>query len=98
MHITVTERKENPILSRQDVRLDIAFEQQTPSRLELRKELAKNLKADEACLVITQVTTTFGFRTAKGTAHLYKDAESLARHEPTYIKARNGPKKQKGEG
>ena len=83
MKIKITEKKEIPVFSRTEIKALLDFEKQTPSGAEVRKELAKSLKADEYLLVVKKIGTSYGSKTANITAYLYKEKFALEKLEPT---------------
>jgi len=82
MELSITQQKENPLLSRTEVLGKLTFEQSTPSNSEVQKSLASKLKVNEQLIVIKKIGTTFGSRTASLNVFVYKDETSLNRIEP----------------
>lgn len=73
----------------------ISFESSTPSRLEVRKKLSEALKADESLIMVKEIATSFGEKSAKVTAHVYKTKEDAAKFEPKPIMNRHLSKEDK---
>ena len=46
MDIKITEKKEEPLLSRTALKLNVSFKGATPSNQELKKAIASSLKSD----------------------------------------------------
>lgn len=85
MKLDVIKERETPLLSRTRVTLGLEYEGATPSRLQLRKEVAGKLKVEEGLVVLKHIYTRFGQHKAKLIAHVYKNAEDLKRIEDEYM-------------
>lgn len=90
MNIKILEQKQEPLLSRTEVKAELSFEGATPSNEELKKALATQLKADENLVVIKSIYTEFGIAKATATAYIYTDKKALESIEPK-------PKEKKGK-
>ncbi len=78
MNLTINETKENALLSRKEVTATILFEgSTTPSRKEVQAELAKQTKAKEPLVLVTQINTNFGDAKAYVKAHIYDNEEAM---------------------
>ncbi|MEC7707102.1 MAG: 30S ribosomal protein S24e [Candidatus Thermoplasmatota archaeon] len=89
----VTERKENPLLGRVEIRFvwDHA-NSATPSLADMRVAAAKaEPGAKEELVFVKEVSTRFGMPQTTGLALVYDSAES-AELEPEYVKARHSSK------
>ena len=96
MEINVLEDKEKPLLLRRELIADVVFESRTPSRDEIRKELAGKVKVNEELVIVTQINTEFGHRKAIVGAHIYKSKKDLESIEPNYLLKRHSkPEKEK---
>jgi ribosomal protein S24E len=82
MQLEINEQRENQLLSRTEVSGKLSFEQSTPSKEEVKKSIASKLKAKEQLIVIKNIGTKFGARTASLSAYVYKDEDSFKRIEP----------------
>jgi len=71
----IISKEEQPLLKRTVIKARIAFEGKTPSRQEVRRKLAKALKAKEELLIIKHIYTGFGERSAEIHAALYERLE-----------------------
>lgn len=94
MEITITTRKDNPLLERQEVKGSLAFTGSTPSNAQLLEQLAKEMHADPGIIVINQIKTIFGKQQALFSAVAYKSTEAKNKFAviPSHLK-----KKEKGE-
>lgn len=89
--------KENkmPLLGRKQVELKTEFmKQPTPSKEELKKQIATKLKVDESVLTIRKVEQKFGSNTCTITVNVYNSPELMQKYE-VYKKK---PKKKAAEG
>jgi ribosomal protein S24E len=78
----ITEKKENPLLSRTEVTAEITFEKATPSKNDVKKQLASELKKDESLIVVKNIHTDYGAATARLSAFIYDSKEALEKTEP----------------
>ena len=82
MQLTVTNKKEEPLLSRTMVSATLEFEKSTPSYAEVTSALASNLKSDEKLVAIRHVYNHFGAKKADVVAYLYSDEQKKQFAEP----------------
>ncbi len=100
IQLKITNKTEKPLLSRTEVTGEIAYDAATPSRVQLKKELATATKASADVVVVKSITPVFGVRKSKITAHVYKTVEDIKKYEsPVVLKRNDKPKKgeEKGE-
>ncbi|MBI2671792.1 hypothetical protein HYX16_02565 [Candidatus Woesearchaeota archaeon] len=81
MNIKVVNEKEEKLLNRKDILINLDFEDKTPSREVIKKELVEKLKIDPELLKIKKIQQEFGDRKAKVFAYLYNSKESLNKIE-----------------
>ncbi|MEM4780441.1 MAG: 30S ribosomal protein S24e [Halalkalicoccus sp.] len=89
MDITVVSEEENPMLHRTDVTFEITHEEATPERLSVRDSLAAKLNKDAEEVVIREMNTKFGMRTAVGYAKVYETADFARDVEQDHMLERN---------
>jgi len=90
MEIKIIERKENKLLSREEIYVIIEHPgQATPTREELRKKIAAMLGVDEKLVVVKKILSAFGMPVSRAYINVYKDENVLRRVEPLYILKRN---------
>tara|TARA_Y100000296_G_C5151666_1_gene246749 strand:+ start:730 stop:1104 length:375 start_codon:yes stop_codon:yes gene_type:complete len=77
MNITITKQTESPLLSRKRIISEVSFKGKTPSRLELKKELASKLKTKQELIEIRHIYGKFGEEKAKLIAHVYEDEKVM---------------------
>ena len=91
MEITITERKENPVLKREEITFTIEHEgENTPSREVIASKLAAIVNADKDRTILKKIKTQFGKHEAIGKANLYPTKEDAFNIEPNHILKRNG--------
>jgi len=96
MDIEVTNKRDNPLLSRKEFQFSVKYEGPTPKFAEVRQALAEKIKSDEKLTVIDSVTSEYGRQKAHGYAKVYESEEAL-KVEPTQIIKKNlEGKKNKG--
>lgn len=93
MEIKVTSRKHNPLLKRIEVAFQIEHGEAggTPSRRDIRKAVAVELKTDENLVFVKRFETKTGTHMAIGVANVYDGPEQAKLVEPEYIIERNIP-------
>ena len=76
MKITITEKNENKLLNRVEVKGKLEFEKDTPSNAQLTEVLAKELKTEVNLIVIKNIYTQFGKQDADFFALVYDNLEA----------------------
>ena len=90
MDIEISEKKQNPLLGRWEVRFVVQHpNEKTPSRDAIREKLAGQLSAKKANVVVDSMNSVFGKGATRGYARVYDAPEQLAKNEPHYILKRN---------
>jgi len=97
MKIEVKDKREVPLLSRMRVSANITFDNETPSRDKIRKELAKILNLDENLTIIKHIYTRFGRKEAKVIANVYKTVEDAKRTEEEHVVRKHFKEEKKAE-
>ncbi|MBI2557800.1 hypothetical protein HYW20_00615 [Candidatus Woesearchaeota archaeon] len=82
MQLTITNKKQEPLLSRTMLKATLEFEKSTPSYKEVVASLASDLKADEKLIAIRHIYTSFGNKKAEVTAYVYNDEAKKQLIEP----------------
>lgn len=82
VQIIITDKKEEPLLSRTAVKATLEFEKATPSYQEVSPLLASQLKADEKLLAIKHIYNHFGSKRADIIAYIYNDETKKQLIEP----------------
>jgi len=97
MKLNITTQQYNPLLKRKEVTFEIRHEdiKGTPSRIEVRKLLAENLKANVDLVYVRKMQTKTGTMQAKGDANIYDTVEQAKLVESEHIIVRNVPSMKK---
>jgi small subunit ribosomal protein S24e len=83
MDLEIKNKKENPVLQRQEVTGEIKFTgAATPSNKQLQEELAKKLGAQQELVVIKHIYGSFGSGKATFEAYAYASKEQFDKIEP----------------
>ncbi|VVC00524.1 30S ribosomal protein S24e [uncultured archaeon] len=85
----ISSKKENPLLSRQEIEFEVKESNVTPSRKELRQQVAALVNADEKLLVVDVVEQKYGTAETSGNARVYKDYKTLKSTETKKMIIRN---------
>ncbi len=98
MKIEIIDNKRNELFKRNEIVFSLSHEgSATPSRIEVRKELARLLKIDVDKVYVRKIKTMTGTMVAKGEAHVYDSVEQARQIEPEHIIIRNSPQKKEEE-
>ncbi len=99
METKIVAEKENPLLKRREIHFQINHSQtgSTPPRLEVRKAIAKALKAKIDLVFVKKLETKMGTHVAVGVANVYESADQARLVEPEYIIKRNIPPEKPAE-
>ena len=97
MELEITKQRETPLLERTRISAMVDFENKTPSRVQLRKDIAKKLKTDESLIIIRHIYQRYGQKTAKVIAHVYKDAKYMERLEGKVLIDKHNKEEKKEE-
>lgn len=91
MDIVVKVKKDNPLLERQELELEVSYLGATPSNADVKKAISQHFKVDENTILIKYIYTSFGATKADVLAFIYNDPQALGNIE--LIKKK--PKKKK---
>jgi len=93
MKLKVTTQNYNPLLKRKEVNFEVehAPKEGTPTRAELRKSLAENLKANVDLIFVKRAVTKKGSMLTVGEANVYDTQEQVKIAEADHIVTRNIP-------
>jgi ribosomal protein S24E len=91
MKLKILSKEQNPLMKRKEVtfRVDHAQTGGTPTRLEIREQLANLLKMDIELVYVNKLETKTGTMVALGEANAYDSVEQAKLVEPNHIIARN---------
>ena len=91
MELQIIQNTDNSLLERQELQLRIAHDSAaTPKRMEVRKEVAKQMKAKAELVIIDHLRNRYGRSETTGYAKVYADMPSLKATETRPILARHG--------
>jgi len=93
MKLELTSTKINQLLERKELIFKIE-EQSTPSRAEVRREIAVMMRTEIDNVIIKSIDTVSGSRMITGVAHVYNDANTAKKIEAEYLIKRNIGKKE----
>lgn len=94
MKMEITEKKENAVLKRTEIRFVIDHNgEATPKKAAVVEEIAKATKAKKDCVVLKSIETVYGGGKSNGYAKVYASKEDAQAIEPEFILKRNGIQK-----
>ena len=94
MEVTIEKQKETPLLSRKRVTAMVSFEGATPSRMELRKVIAKKTSSDAEKTIVKHVYQHFGTNRARVIVNVYDDRKVLEKLEHPNLVKKHTPKEE----
>jgi ribosomal protein S24E len=99
MKLKIVSKEQNPLMKRNEVTFRVEHAQTggTPTRVEVRKQLATLLKTDLALVYVKQLETKTGTMVAIGEANAYDSVEQAKLVEPEHIIVRNAIPEEKPE-
>ena len=87
--------RENKVIGRKEVTAEAwHVGLPTPSRVQLREEIAKAMGVDVKQVYVVRVITEYGRHRSLIEAHVYDDPSTGEKVEPLYVKLRNMPKEE----
>ncbi len=89
LQINIDSKDEKPLMSRTELKGLVAFDGSTPSRAEVRKEIAKAMKTQEENVVVESLATYYGDSKADLLAYVYKNADDAKAITHKHITKRN---------
>jgi len=95
MNIQVLSDEKKPLFKRREMIAKLGYEDKTPSRLEIRKQLAKKLGAKEELIIVKRIKPDYGTPAAELEINIYDDEKSLKELEAEYMVERHLPKEKK---
>jgi ribosomal protein S24E len=99
MKLKIVSKDQNPLMKRKEVTFSVEHAQTegTPTRAEVRKQLAILLKTDLDLVYVKQLETKTGTMVTVGEANAYDSVEQAKLVEPEHILARNAIPEEKPE-
>ena len=80
----------NKLLKRHELHAIVEYEQNPPTRSEMRQAIASKFNIPENRVVILKMTCMFGTRKMRVHSHVYDNEEDIFKLEKKYILKRNG--------
>ena len=94
-NVEVSEKNEQPLLLRNELKGVVTYDGAPPSFVELRKQLASALKADEGLVVVKSLQPVFEMRKSVMEAYVYKSKDAVESFGSKVTLARNQPRVKK---
>lgn len=90
MKIEIEGKKENPLLERTEINFRVEHGgTSTPTRDEIRTQLAGTLGVNKDVVILDRLKTEFGHQVSLGYAKVYDSIESAKKYERDHMLARN---------
>jgi ribosomal protein S24E len=81
MAITIQTKEPQELLGRVRVTAHLSFDKATPNKMEVRKQLSKELKEKEEQIIVKHIYTSFGQQSATVEAMVYDDPSKALEHK-----------------
>ena len=85
-------------LPRTEYEFLVKFENNTPSRADLKSKIASKLKSKEEVTVVKKIYTDYGKKEANVTVYVYDKADELEKIEFKHVLKKHNPPKEGEEG
>ncbi|MBI3037400.1 hypothetical protein HYY73_06670 [Candidatus Woesearchaeota archaeon] len=94
-NVEVSEKVEQPLMSRTVLKGVVVYDAAPPSFVELKKHFASAMKVDESLVVVQHLNPVFGMGRSSMEAHIYKSKDAISSFASKVIVARNKPRVKK---
>jgi len=91
MQIEVTNEENNTLLNRKELRVKVLHPAGTPSRLEVKNEVAAQFNASPELVIVDNMKTAFGKKEAIAYVKIYESEEAAQEVEREHVLKRNLP-------
>ncbi|MDW7732653.1 MAG: 30S ribosomal protein S24e [Methanolobus sp.] len=89
MDIKIIKEKNNALLNRRELNLDIGFDGATPSRDQVRGRIAAMLNVPLELVIIQKMDNEFGKQAVNAYVKIYENTERMKQIEADYVLKRN---------
>ncbi len=97
MNIDIKENNKKPLMQREEFKGKVSFKGAMPSRIKIKKEIAKKLSKKEELIIIRKIKPFYGKESADIYGFVYDNKKALEELEEEYMKKRNSEKKEAKE-
>lgn len=94
MKVNIVSKQKNRLLHREEIEFEINKAKTTPSRKELREQIAAICNADSELVIVDDIKHSFGTDYVSGKSRIYESKEDLSRIELAYKVKRHAKKKK----
>lgn len=91
MELKIT-KEEKSALPRKEIECVVTYEGVTPSRAQLVQSISSKTKAKNTLIIVKNIYTTYGDKTAKINAYIYDNEEAMNAIEYAKMVEKNKPK------
>ncbi len=89
MDIKIIKEKNNALLNRRELNLNIGFDGATPSRSDLKAKVAAMLNVAQELVIIQKMEKQFGKQAVSAYVKIYENADRMKQVEAKYVIERN---------
>jgi len=94
MKVNIVSKQKNALLHREEIEFEINKTKTTPSRKELREQIAAMCNAESELVIVDDIKHSFGTDYVSGKSRVYDNKENLAKIELAYKIKRHSEKKE----
>ena len=84
MKVNIVSKQKNALLHREEITFEVNKAKITPSRKELREQIAAMCNADSELVIVDDIKHSFGTDYVSGKSRVYDNKESLSKIELAY--------------
>jgi ribosomal protein S24E len=95
MNLQILHKIEEPLLFRKSLRLELSYDTVTPSRIQIKKELAKQFNSPEECVIVTKIKNQYGKQYAIVDSLIYEKADYAKKIETANMQLKHMSKEDK---
>jgi len=92
MQLEIKTQEKKPLLMREEINATATFKGATPSRAEIKKEIASKIKKEENLIIVKSIKKVYGQQQSEVEAHIYNNEKDLKEIEDEVTLKRNNPK------
>ncbi len=91
MQIEIAKEEDNTVLNRKELKVKVLHPAGTPSRLEVKNEVAARFKVNPGLVIVDNMKTAFGKKETTAYVKIYDSEEAAQQVEREHILKRNLP-------
>ncbi len=90
MNLEIIGDRMNSLLNRREIEAVVIYESRTPTREEVREEVARKYNMEKERIIVEKMESLFGAKKARAHIHIYSSAEYAKKYERKHILRKHG--------